>query len=119
MASLLNNDDAIWFRHVRADPDALNVLHQLPAGTSIQLEIEGVRGQWQRMAMGKDGRPTLGLKPVGRTQAFWKQMKARRGEYLEFKIIMGADTYLTDVQKTLCEWESDDDEAAFHDLQPA
>jgi hypothetical protein len=116
MATVLNNDDAIWLKHVKADANALALLRQVPAGTALRLEIEGVAGDWVRMADGRDGRPTLGLKPVGKTLTFWKSMKSRRGEYLEFKIVNPRDSYLADVQKTLSEWESDEDEAAFRDL---
>lgn len=116
MATLLNNDDAIWLKHVTADAKALALLHQVPAGTALKLEVEGFVGDWVRMADGKDGRPTMGLRPVGKTLVFWKSMKSRRGEYLEFKIIDPNDAYLLDIQKTLNEWESDEDEAAFNDL---
>jgi hypothetical protein len=116
MATFLNNDNAIWLKHVNADANVLALLRQVPAGTGLKLEIEGVVGDWERMANGKDGRPTLGLKPVGKTLAFWNSMSARRGEHLEFKIIDFRDSYLRDIQKTLSEWESDEDEAAFGDL---
>jgi hypothetical protein len=116
MATLLNNDNAVWFKHIKADKDALALLMQLPAGTLLQLEIEGVRGHWQRMSNGKDGRPTLGLKPIGKTLAYWNSMKSRRGEYLEFKIVDPRDNDLADIQKTLSEWESEEDEAAFSNL---
>lgn len=116
MATLLNNDDAIWLKHVKADANAMALLRQVPAGTPLILQIEGVTGDWVRMADGKDGRPTLGLKPVGKTVAFWNSMKSRRGEYLDFKIVDSKDPYLSDVQKTLSEWESEEDEEAFNDL---
>ena len=116
MATVLNNDDAIWLKHVKADTNALAMLRQVPAVTALKLEVEGVLGDWVRMADGKDGRPTFGLKPVGKTLAFWKSMKARRGEYFEFKIVDSRNSYLSDLQKTLNEWESDEDEAAFNDL---
>jgi hypothetical protein len=116
MATVLNNDDAIWLKHINADANALAVLRQIPAGTTLRLEVEGVAGDWVRMADGKDGRPTLGLKPVGQTLNFWKSMKTRRGEHLDFKIVDPRDSYLADVQKTLSEWESEEDEAAFRDL---
>ncbi len=116
MATVLNNDDAIWLKNVNADANALALLRQVPAGTTLKLEVEGVTGDWVRMADGKDGRPTLGLRPVGKTLEFWKSMKSRRGEYLEFRVVDPRDTYLSDVQKTLSEWESSEDEAAFNDL---
>jgi hypothetical protein len=116
MATVLNNDDAIWLKHVNADINAVALLKQIPAGTAICIEVEGVKGNWVRMADGKDGRPTLGLKPVGKTLEFWKSMKSRRGEYLDFKIVDPRDTYLADMQATLSEWESPEDEEAFRDL---
>jgi hypothetical protein len=116
MGTFLNNDDAIWLKNVHADPGTVDFLRQIRAGTKLKIEIEGMRGDWERMADGKDGRPTLGLKPVGKTVAFWKMMKPRRGEYLEFHILDPRDSYLSDIQATLGEWDSEDDERAFRDL---
>jgi hypothetical protein len=116
MGTFLNNDDAIWLKNVNADTDTVALLRQLRAGTRLKLEIEGTRGDWERMADGKDGRPTYGLKPVSHTIEFWKSMKSRRGEYLEFKIVDPRDGYLEAVEKTLSEWESEEDEKAFNDL---
>lgn len=116
MGNFLNNDDAIWLKNVNADSNTVSLLKQIPGGTRLKLEIEGVRGDWERMADGKDGRPTFGLKPVAKTAEYWKSMKTRRGEYLEFKVVDPRDAYLADVAKTLSEWESEEDEKAFHDL---
>ena len=116
MAMFLNNDDVIWLKNVDADQNTLALLRQLPEKTRLQLEIEGIRSDWERMADGKDGRPTLGLKPVGKTLQFWKSMRDRRGDFLNFKIVDPRDSYLAAVQATLSEWESKEDEAAFDDL---
>lgn len=116
MATFLNNDDVIWFKNVHADSDTIALLRHLPASTRLKLEIDGHRGDWERMADGRDGRPTYGLRPVGKTVEFWKSMKAKRGDYLNFKIVDPRDTYLSDMQKVLSEWESNEDEKAFHDL---
>jgi hypothetical protein len=117
MATLLCNDDAIWFKHIDADSNILALLSQLPAGTRIAMNIEGITGSWQRMADGKDGRPTLGLKPVGATVEAWKKVRAKRSkERLNFRIIAPGDTYLSAVEKTLSEWHSKEDEKAFRDL---
>ena len=116
MGTFLNNDDVIWLKNVFADSNTLALLRQIPASTRLKLDIEGYRGDWERMADGKDGRPTLGLRPIGKTLDFWKSMKSRRGDHLEFKIVDPRDTYLSDIQKTLSEWESKEDEKAFHDL---
>ncbi len=116
MATFLNNDDAIWLKNVNADSNTIAMLHQIPGGTRLKLEVEGVKGDWQRMADGKDGRPTFGLKPIGKTLDFWKSLKPRRGEHLNFKIVDPVDSYLSDVQATLSEWHSEEDELAFNDL---
>ena len=116
MATFLNNDDNIWFKHVSADSDTIAMLHQIPGGTKLKLEIEGVRGEWVRTKDGKDGRPTFALRPVGKTIDFWKTMKSRRGEHLEFNIVNPRDTYLQSIEATLSEWNSNEDEKAFHDL---
>ncbi len=116
MGTFLNNDDAIWLKNVNADHNTVALLKQLPAGTRLKLEIEGVRGDWERMADGKDGRPTYGLKPVAKTAEEWKAMKSRRGEFLTFKVVDPRDAYLADVSRTLSEWESEEDEKAFDDL---
>jgi hypothetical protein len=116
MGTFLNNDDAIWLKHVNADRNTVALLRQLRAGTKLKLEIEGVKGDWERMADGKDGRPTLGLKPVGKTVGFWKSMKTRRGEYFEFRIVDPRNSYLSAVQATLSERNSPEDERAFRDL---
>ena len=116
MATFLNNDDNIWIKHVTADSDTIAMLHQIPGGTKLKLEIEGVRGEWVRTKDGKDGRPTFALRPVGKTVDFWKTMKSRRGEHLEFSIVDPRDSYLQSVAATLSEWNSEEDEKAFNDL---
>jgi hypothetical protein len=68
------------------------------------------------MKDGKDGRRTPGFKPVGKTLEFWKSMEKHRGKFLEFKVIDPRDSYLSDIQKTLSEWESKEDDNAFNDL---
>jgi hypothetical protein len=88
MGSFYNNDDAIWLRHVNADPNTIALLCQLRAGTRVKIEIEGFRGAWERMS----------------------------GEWINFKIVDPRDGYLSDIQSMLSEWESEDDEKAFHDL---
>jgi hypothetical protein len=116
MPTLLNNDDAIWLKHVDAQPDLSALLYQLRAGTRIRLEIDGVAGDWEKMAEGKDKRPTQGLKPVGQTRDFWKAMRTRRGERMRFRVVDPRDGYVEALQKTLSEWESPADERAFNDL---
>ena len=116
MGTFLNNDDVIWFKYVDADSNTIALLRQLPASTRLKLEIEGYRGDWERMSDGKDGRPTEGLRPVGKTKEFWKTMKPKRGTHLDFRVVDPRDSYLESLQKTLSEWDSAEDEKAFNDL---
>jgi hypothetical protein len=116
MGTILNNDDNIWFKHIHADPKTMTHLRQIPGGARVSLEIEGTSGEWERAKDGSDGRPTMALKPVGPTVAFWKAMKPRRGEWLKFKLLDRRDAYLADIQSMLSEWQSPEDEMAFRDL---
>lgn len=116
MVTFLNNDDNIWLKHISADQDTMALLRQLPGGARLDLEIEGVRGEWIRTKDGKDGRPTYALRPIGKTADFWKSMKSRRGQYLEMRIINPRDSYLESVGTTLTEWNSPEDEKHFNDL---
>jgi hypothetical protein len=116
MGTLLNNDDSIWLKTVTADPATETFLRELPAGSRIRLTIEGTAGDWEKMADGRDGRPTLGLKPVGRTREYWKSLKTKRGKLLDFKVLDPRDALMSDIETSLSEWDSKEDEAAFRDL---
>jgi hypothetical protein len=64
MATLLNNDNLIWLKHIKADANVLALLNQVPAGTKLKFEVAGVVGDWERMKDGKDGRRTPGSSPL-------------------------------------------------------
>ena len=117
MATFLNNDNAIWLKHVNAEPDTLALLKQFPSGAKLELEIEGMRGNWVKMKTGQDGRPTLGFRPErGKTLEFWNSMSTRRGEQLSLRVVDPSDSYLSDIIPTLSEWSSPEDDVAFRDL---
>jgi hypothetical protein len=116
MGTILNNDDAIWLKTVTADTDTVSYLRELPAGSRIRLAIEGTPGEWEKMADGRDGRPTFGLKPIGRTREYWKGLKGRRGRLLDFKVLDPRDALMSDIESSLTEWDSKEDEVAFRDL---
>jgi hypothetical protein len=46
MATLLNNDNLIWLKHIKADANVLALLNQVPAGTKLKFEVAGVVGDW-------------------------------------------------------------------------
>ena len=116
MATVTVRDDSVWIKHIEADPDTNALLSQAPAGTRILMEVEGIKGEWEKMADGSDGRPTHGFKPIGAMKSHWKTMQSRRGERVQIRILERKDTYLSAIQSVLTEWESDDDERAFRDL---
>lgn len=74
-------DVVVWTKHVHGDRQLISRLQSLKGGEDLELVVDGVRGIWRKMADGADGRPTAGLRPVGRMQQFWKELYAsRRGE---------------------------------------
>lgn len=74
-------DVVVWTKHVHGDRRITTRLQSLKGGEDLELLVDGVRGLWRKMADGVDGRPTSGLRPVGRMQEFWKELYAsRRGE---------------------------------------
>jgi hypothetical protein len=58
-------DWSLWIKHVSGDPALAEHLASLEAGETISLVIGGHEGVWEKKADGSDGRPTLGLKPLG------------------------------------------------------
>jgi hypothetical protein len=116
MAQFLNNDNSIWLKNFDADPNTLAVLHQLPQGTRLKVIIEGVVCELEKMKDGRDGRPTQGLKAVGKSVGFLNGLQSRRGEYLDISIADPRDSYLAALQDQLSEWNSPEDELAFRDL---
>lgn len=88
MGKIVVSDDVIWAKHILGDSDLIQTLSGLPGGEPVALIIDGVEGQWCKMEDGKDGRPTKGLRPVGRTKAFWKALyQDRRGEAVPIDLV--------------------------------
>lgn len=80
-------DVVIWTKHLHGDPSLTRKLAQLRGGEQIELLVDGVRGFWRKMNDGKDGRPTNGLRPVGRMQQFWQELYvSRRGEPVRIEL---------------------------------
>lgn len=74
-------DYVIWSKHLHGDLSLPARIDALEAGESIELAVDGVPGTWTKMARGKDGRPTPGIRPVGSAQAFWRDLyEKRRGK---------------------------------------
>ena len=62
-------------------------LNALRGGETIELRVDGFNGTWRKMADGRDGRSTLGIRPIGAAQTFWKELYAsRRGEIVDVEV---------------------------------
>jgi hypothetical protein len=81
------NDYVIWTRNLHGDQALVERLKSLKAGETVALKIEGKRGLWRKMDNGKDGRPTLGLRPLGEAQQFWRSLyKHNRGKTVALEV---------------------------------
>ena len=78
-------DHAIWFKHIRNFADGVDELETLRPGETVELRVDGKSGEWQRMDNGKDGRPTNGIKPIGKAKDYWHStLQKKRGDYVSF-----------------------------------
>lgn len=74
MASVTVNDVTIWVKHIHGDTQLKESLEALPAGQTVRLRIDGVLGAWCKMADGRDGRPTRGIRPLGEASDHWQRL---------------------------------------------
>ncbi len=109
-------DDILWAKQIEGDSDLRDRIVGLPAGATIDLEVDGIVGHWEKAKVGKDGRPTAAIKPVGPMREIWKRFQARRGEIVRVREMRTADSYLKALGATLSEWNSPEDDEAFRDL---
>lgn len=116
MGHLLIRDDAIWAKHIDGDAELRARISDLHQEDTIDLEVDGVVGTWAKMKDGRDGRPTSGIRPVGRMRAVWSRMQSRRGEVVPIREVTECDAYLRALRPLLSEWDSPEDEEAFRDL---
>jgi hypothetical protein len=112
------SDDVIWIKHLKPHPSLFERLSRLKAEETILLSVDGHVGYWARMKDGKDGRPTMGVKPVGAMADIWKRYQDRRGERIEIDLPGDEDPFLRLADETFSEWYSAEDEEAFSDLRP-
>lgn len=81
MAEAIVKDVVLWTKHIHGDTALRAAVEGLREGDEVNLIVDGVAGYWRKMSDGKDGRPTLGLRPVGQMQTLWKELyDSRRGE---------------------------------------
>lgn len=116
MGTVRANDDAIWLKSIEGDPRLQDRIRALRPGEVLDLEIDGVVGRWERMRDGRDGRPTLGVKPIAEMRQAWARLRRGARSSLPVREVITADSYLAALALTLNEWESPEDEAAYRDL---
>jgi len=111
-------DDVIWAKHLKGDPTLYKQIVELKDDEIIKLKVDGVVGAWAKMKTGSDGRPTLGIKPVGAMASVWARLQKRRGDKVRIEWPEDDDPFLRLADTTFEEWYSAEDEEAFGELQP-
>ena len=115
MGKVKISDNSIWLKHIEGDSRLVARLDRLKSGQTIDLEVDGVVGRWERMRDGRDGRPTAGIKPIDAMREVWKRLQDERGRVVEMREV-GSDSYLAALVPLLSEWDSPEDEEACRDL---
>ena len=82
VASTTVSDFVIWTKHIHGDAVITETILALDAGQILRLKIDGVAGVWRRMADGRDGRPTLGVRPIGAAADHWSRLYRERRKAL-------------------------------------
>lgn len=83
-------DHALWIKHIHGNGPLQERLLEMQAGTLVELQVSGFRGMWKKMNDGKDGRPTPGIKALGKARDQWHALQADRGELVTIKDIQSA-----------------------------
>ncbi|MEQ1932136.1 MAG: hypothetical protein ABL957_16610, partial [Parvularculaceae bacterium] len=90
-----------------------------PGGVTETRQANNPTESWARMRPGRDGRPTMGLKPIGAMAEVWARYQLRRGELVSLEWPDAEDDPLLRMaDETFDEWRSAEDEAAYGDLRP-
>jgi hypothetical protein len=116
MGKVAIRDNSIWLKHVEGDAALKKRLSDLAPGETIDLEVDGIVGRWERMKVGKDGRTTDGIKPIAEMREVWARLQRNRGRIVDIREVTTADSYLSALTPLLSEWDSPEDEAAYRDL---
>lgn len=112
-------DDVIWAKHLKGNPSLYRQIVDLKEDEVIRLKVDGIIGTWVKMKTGRDGRPTLGIKPVGAMAGVWARLQKRRGEKITVDWPEDEDDpFLRLADATFEEWYSAEDEEAFGELRP-
>ena len=113
------SDHVIWLTRIQGGSALRDRLTALEPQARVLLRVDGARMAFRRMQDGRDGRPTLGLRPDADFVQQWNALyETKRGEMvsLELESVQGVDPYLAGLEPVLAEWLSPEDEEAFGDL---
>ena len=80
-------DHALWIKHIHKNDALKSKLMSLEAGDLVELRVDGFHGMWKKMDDGKDGRPTPGIRAIGKARDHWHEAQARRGELLSIEFV--------------------------------
>ena len=73
-------DYVLWPKHLHGDATLRDELLALEEGAVVTLSVADVVGTWTKMAAGKNGTPTPGLKALGHARTHWHGLfKSDRG----------------------------------------
>lgn len=90
MAQTTVSDFVMWAKHIHGDASIVDRILGLEAGEVLSLSVDGSPGTWRKMANGRDGRPTPGLRPVGATATIWRELyRSRRGQLVSLTVAEG------------------------------
>ena len=92
-------DYSLWPKHIHGNEVLKERLVNLDEGELIELVVDGVRGMWKKMDIGKDGRPTPGIKALGIAREHWHGLQNRRGDLVNIKEVRRADVNRHDSSK--------------------
>jgi hypothetical protein len=81
-------DYVLWPKHIHGNEQLKQSLLTLKGEQLVELEVDGVRGLWTRMAQGKNPRPTEGLKALGKARDHWHTLfRDRKGDLVEISLV--------------------------------
>lgn len=73
-------DHSLWPKHIHGNDPLKDRLLNLDEGGLVELEVNGFRGWWKKMDIGKDGRSVPGIKALGKARDHWHDLQDRRGD---------------------------------------